>query len=314
MSLPLHAVDVGIVSAARLLLILATAAAIAAVGRAQVVIVNWGGAYVSAQSALARVPAAGSNFGNVGGTATLDSRRLLAFSEEVPLNPITGYTGVSSEFFGGATWIRHDGGVSPAAGFTRVSNNGATDAITFRLDGPSSGFPVAGEGYGLVLWQDHSFLNTGGNPVAFGSQSSVSITLTTANIGEVRWVVRNGEAYYVSESSFTASTMQSDPTAIRWAAYDPATSLSFVGTDFSLVTMQNLTGVGLYFGNNGITWNSSIDGAPRIDIEAFTVTATLTAIPEPSTNSLIAGALVLLGSFWRMRRALQNPARPEQTT
>lgn len=66
-----------------------------------------------------------------------------------------------------------------------------------------------------------------------------------------RWLVREGETFHLSESTFTDGGVHriEFPTTIRWAAYDPAADLDFdaATADFAPRLFSDVTAVGLYF-------------------------------------------------------------------
>jgi len=276
--------------------------------RSQTSIVNWGGNYVSANTDLARTGTPTSNFGNIGGTATNDSRRLTTFDISTSMNPSLSYSGTSSTFYGGWQAIRYDSSSSPATGFQRVTNNSTTDAITFRAD-LSSGTGT-GEAQGLVLWKKSDFLNLSSNTVTFGSSSSFAITLgsNTANLTEARWVVKDGSNYYISQTSFTGTTTTNNLSSLLWASYDPTTAIKSSASSFSSITLTDVQAVGVYFAGNSLTWTSATVGGLRVDIEAFSATAT--AVPESSTYAAIAGVFALSGVAWHRRKSRHAVAKP----
>ena len=256
---------------------------------AQVSIVNWGGNYVSGMVDLDRQGTAGSNFGNVGGTVTNDSRRLTTFSDSTTFNPSASYTGTSSAFYGGIQVIRYDNSSSPATGQQRIENNSSTDRIQFRTD-LSSG-TGSGEAQGLVVWKKSDFLSLNSTT---STLSSLSITLdTTTNLSEARWVVQNGSTYYISQTTFTASATLSNPSSTNWAVYDPASEIKFTGSSFSAVSLSDVSSVGVYFAGNSLTWTSATVGGLNFAISQFSASAVSSPVPEPASYAFFGGLAVL---------------------
>lgn len=118
-----------------------------------------------------------------------------------------------------------------------------------------------------ALFVDKSqFLNRAAwRPVSFGPGSFLRLTNVTRfdALGQVRWLVRDGTNYFVSEtrlSNTTAGLRLSFASASdhgRWAVFDPRQALNFDQTNavFQTRVFTNVTGVGLLVDND--TWDAS---------------------------------------------------------
>jgi PKD repeat protein len=179
------------------------------------------------------------------GTAD-DSFSQYAFSTTTALSPTTGYTG--PRFFGG---VRGEtlNNTTTALGERSIVNNATTDAFGVRHQ-PAAGISAR---LFLVFYVDKADFLAGGatTPVKFDYLSRFRMTNPRfENLGEVRWLVRDGTQFYVSEtlaSSGGTLTFANNNDDGRWAPFDPAASLNFDagGAAFTTRNFTNVTGVGL---------------------------------------------------------------------
>ncbi|AHF91632.1 hypothetical protein OPIT5_16855 [Opitutaceae bacterium TAV5] len=230
---------------------------------------------------------------------------LNAFSDTNPLSPSSGYSG--PVFYGGYAFTSSSVQGSTPAG--TILNNwsllGSNDVLRIYAN-VSTGWAGSTLGFASVyLFKQADFAapwNTGSfNPDGF----SVTYRASGADGAFVptgRWLVQVGASYYVSEATITAahntiSTVSLSGAALgstRWAAYDPATSLNFDQStaSFTAIELTAVTAVGLYFEQDAYLGTSATSGG-LLALSAFSVTGTVTPIPEPSTLALCAGLLSL---------------------
>lgn len=121
------------------------------------------------------------------------------------------------------------------------------------------------------------------------------------NLGETRWLVRNGSTYYVSETQFNNSNAAgrlldgADIAATNWAVYDPSDAFDFnlslnFNTSSSSLTDLNAFGV--------ITYKDALESNRKwLQFRQFEAVA----IPEPGTLVLVGIALGSLLLFRRRR-------------
>lgn len=237
-------------------------------------IVDWGGNYVTAST----VP-----FSNLNGTST----QYGGFSGGNPilLSPSSGYSGTSATFYGQATV---SGSFSGSTGITNDALNG--DRIEIKQNSQAIS--------AVFLWKQTDFLNgLNGGTLNLAAGSSIGGNVVTYASGVPgRAVLRLGSIYYISQSVFTGTgAFSADLTTLNWFDYDPATSLTTIGSAANIFTggqISNVTEVG-YF--TGVTNGAS--NAVRVSSVEFNAIA----VPEPA-----AAVPALLGTMgillWLRRR------------
>ena len=105
---------------------------------------------------------------------------------------------------------------------------------------------------GVLLWDSKDFLKSG--TYAFGPKSSISANLFR-NDGTVRWVIRNGDTYYISSISVRDAVPNAElkgSDKVQWAVWNPAADngtgfLSVPADGFSAQTFNDVTAVGFAF-------------------------------------------------------------------
>ena len=118
---------------------------------------------------------------------------------------------------------------------------------------PASG--LAASWHWVLFFDKANFLNGGAqNPVHFAANSRLRIAGITHNerTGTLRWLVRDGAQYYVSQATMTVSsgtaalTFASDASDGAWATFDPAADLNFddLTTVFAARNFTNITAAG----------------------------------------------------------------------
>jgi len=249
--------------------------------------VDWGGNYVSSNAPF-------SNPDN-GATPPVAVTQYGGFSGGSPLllSPSNGYSGTSSIFYGQI--IRTSGTAtftstpSGTLGGTRVTDASSTDQLALKLDSSNAS--------ALFLWKQTNFLNGLNTGILdLGAGSTVSTTVDTFAIGVAgRAVVKSAGSYYISSAIFSGTgTSSLDLTTLSWSTYDPATSISSIGSSFGLVSggvIGDVTEIGFFTGVNGGT------NAVRLSSVEFNFSPA--AVPEPSSYALLAGGV---SAFFVLRR------------
>jgi len=162
-----------------------------------------------------------------------------------PDNPLTPYapffdmSAGSQRFYGGLATQVADA-EDKCGGFTEDGMNGTEEGAGFqprrnwtffREDfNPYSPFRI----HGVFIWQKHDFVNGGAdNKVSFDDNSELRHLVMRYFLGieEQRWVVRNGDKLYISESVYRGAGDKPgdgggkihacNPTKVRWAEYKP---------------------------------------------------------------------------------------------
>ncbi|RRJ97474.1 PEP-CTERM sorting domain-containing protein [Opitutaceae bacterium TAV4] len=239
---------------------------------------------------------------------------LNAFSDTNPLSPTSGYSG--PVFYGGYIFTSSSvQGSNPTRlvvnNSSTINNNDALRIYAYR----GSGWAGSTLGFASVyLFKQADFVapyNTGtfspdGFSVTYRASGPDSAFVPTG-----RWVVQIGDTYYVSQATITAayntvSTVSLSGTAFsstQWAAYNPTTSLNFnqSAAVFSPLDLSSVTGVGIYFEQDAYLGTAATSGG-LLAISAFSVTGTVTPVPEPATLALLFG-LIALGAIASKRRA-----------
>lgn len=155
------------------------------------------------------------------------------FSETKPLSPPS--EDPSQTFYGGF--------LSAATGkMTDVKlNNNEDDHLDLRVENTDTL-------HGCLFFERSSFLSDPATPVTFGKYSVIRLKLDR-HPGSLRFLVRNGDDYFVSEITPDQTgelRFRSDDDDGKWAAYDPETSLNFDETrPFVSRNFDNITAVGL---------------------------------------------------------------------
>lgn len=293
------------------------------------VLVNWGGNYVDTTTVFANTTADADHFRSTTisgqGYSTLRGPVIGYNGTVANLTPTSGYVapeGKSSTFYGG--WSSSSGtapaiaggasGTESALQSRSVYNNGSGDYIYLSLG------LVSPQIRGLFLFDKDDFLN-GMNAVdvAFDENSSLSFTGFVGGWRpNLRWVVQDGDTWYISDMTFTStepffnlggpvSATLNDPNNQLWAAYTPIASDSAGPFMYNAApeggyvahAFTNIQAVGIFFDSYGI--EATTDGTfSNIGLQQFVVTGVV-AVPEPSTVAL--GGLALLGfAFRKLRR------------
>lgn len=159
-----------------------------------------------------------------------------------PDNPLTPYgpffdmSAGSQRFYGGLA-VQIADAEEKCTGFTEDGMNGTEEGVGFqprrnwtffREDfNPYSPFRI----HGVFLWLKHDFLNGGADhKVSFDDQSELRHLVMRYFLGieAQRWVVRNGEKLYISESIYRGAGESGGgiihvchPTKTKWAEYNP---------------------------------------------------------------------------------------------
>jgi hypothetical protein len=172
---------------------------------------------------------------------------------------------------------------------------------------------------GIIAFAKSGFLSGfDTQAVGFDSTSSISFTgLTNGFRPVVRWVIQDGDTWYISQNSFTGtgtgfwgaptdSTLV-DPNSALWAAYVPILTDSagpyFYNpapeSGYATHTFSNIQTIGVFFDSYG---QPSIDGSfSSFGLQNFVVDGVIAPIPEPATGALAMAGAFSLG-FMHLRR------------
>ena len=163
------------------------------------------------------------------------------FSDTTKL--ITSTKGTNATVYGGmaATW-------------TTAQTNNYTPLLQWSVDVP--GFKVrvnpdipatATATKGILLWKKADFLNgMNTNTVGFISGNSLTADVGVTGSAELRFVVNQGGAYYVSDTNSTvAGVFTIDPTTTLWRTLSTDNSYT-IGTTAVTLTLNDIQAVGIY--------------------------------------------------------------------
>lgn len=315
------------------------------------VVVNWGGRYVS-QSELY----SGSDANYVGpsdiygdgiddfsyGTGTISGRLV---DNEVRYDPNNdSYNGTSKEFYGGHAVVYDK---LPNRGLTDLSivNQGNHDAMHIEAKADANITQAAV----LTYWKSDDFL-IDADSYAMNEASVFSIESTqdsndnTPGVHMLRWVVRNGDQFYLSGNIATGwedfrnnGTYTTSYSSIQfWTEYDPFRIQTQESSDSQISSVLLNDGYGTAYDqsdiNNHIDFNNVTavgfyveflrpagkNGAISIDYKVKSFSADLdpngNAVPEPSTFALgligVTGAAVRRLRKRRGAKAEETPGEP----
>ena len=237
-----------------------------------------------------------------------DAYRRVPFSTTTTLSPTNASyltASTSSRFYGGVN-LRAFGTSSttkaslPAFEDSFIMNAGGStsttdDSMGFRYQ---TAFSIAWNF--AAVWLKPDFLGDGAtNPVRFGVGSLLEISVgdTGGNtslrwdlIGSGRFLIKNGEQWYVSQSAMATGTGNKlisftlDAEDGQWTPVDPATApnlnLDLTGSAYSPQNFDNITGVGFYLENDLFTYSGS---QPRVwwYVDQFRVDAIAQSVQTP---------------------------------
>jgi formylglycine-generating enzyme required for sulfatase activity len=221
------------------------------------------------------------------GTLTNDTVRAWIFSTNVPLNaPGLEFdtNSPSGVFYGGLTSFAVDNpNRTLSEGMVNSNHEYYDDLNLMGLGNIIPGELV--EAYGVWYWRKEDFLN-GANehPIRFDSNSTISVYISRywGGVNAGRWLVREGDQFYLSRATFAGKTNQYDmtttnrvedpgdgannplirathtlnPLTTLWAPYNPGAApgtnddfdIAFQAdtSSFSTVAFSNVTAVGFF--------------------------------------------------------------------
>jgi PKD repeat protein len=178
------------------------------------------------------------------------------FRKEIPFDPALPI--MDDAIVKGTLWsgglVTRDYNAASAWSDARVDNA----SFNWRVQ-PQTSSPVTMH---AALFIDRAqFLNRGDQrPVRFGAGSQFRLTGISRweQLGQVRWLVRDGSQYYVSQTTLTPSSgsviysIPSENDDGSWALYTPASDLNFDASTASYLTrnFSQITAVGLIIDND----------------------------------------------------------------
>ncbi|NOT33481.1 MAG: hypothetical protein HOP12_04840 [Candidatus Eisenbacteria bacterium] len=191
------------------------------------------------------------------------ARWSIPFSDVLPLMTAAADTlGVNGRFYGGLLMESYFGFF--AYHEAEVWDRGALDAL-------HSGGPTGTIGWDLRYWKKEDFRVGAHAPrVAFGPSSTLelldysgSFATPSLNSGQLRFVVRDGTQFWVSEdfagpaASATADFVMTNPDARRWALYSPSPPKNFKfdlpAAAFVPHVFEDVTAIGYLHSNDNLT-------------------------------------------------------------
>ena len=216
------------------------------------------------------------------GTLSNDSVSAWAFSATIPLNaPGLDYDveAKSAIFYGGLTLYKVNNPKRPISEGHTNQNHEFYDDLNFMALGtlmPNEKL----EGYAVWFWQKQDFLNGGStNRVSFDESSKLSVQISRywGGIEAGRWMVREGDRYYLSKATFANEdrafyvgmpqepdgkqfdgannpvvhrTQTLSPLSTSWAEYQPRepflTDFDATHASFGHPAFSNITAVGFF--------------------------------------------------------------------
>lgn len=204
----------------------------------------------------------------------------------------------NARFYGGIAAFFNKTGIALTEG---MLNNNHELRDDWNLMSVHSSSGLMERAYGFWFWDKADFLNGGSsvnNKVTFDANSSISVSdfRLSTNFAVGRWVVRDGNQFYISETKFGTtqysttesftitkySTQTLNPTTTNWAVYNPVGpyDVRFKNPEtatFSPHTFTDITAVGFYVARDLLSTGNS-----QLKWHAFEVNAVVTRPETPS--------------------------------
>jgi outer membrane protein assembly factor BamB/formylglycine-generating enzyme required for sulfatase activity len=236
-----------------------------------------------------------------------DSVSYYPFSMEEPLNPTGSFynhKGMNSRFYGGLVTFFANKRPKWAEGGINIDHNLRDD---FNLHSyATEGGEIGLRTFGLWLWQKEDFLNGGDrHPVSFNAESELGVFVSRywKDYKEGRFVVREGNRFYISEYAFggTLHTLHRvKPLETRWAVYTPGAPYNIEfdpqTADFQARQFDNITAAGWWVAKPDLG-----KAALWLKWYAFSMNAVVEGAPEPP-----AGPFAVRYDTWRRIYAWGN--------
>jgi PKD repeat protein len=213
-------------------------------------IAYWAGESVVTRQAFRNINTPPSIALDLDGDGTADDQRShYPFSSTAPLSPSIGYTG--TPFFGG---IRNEvlNTNSYAPSDNGVMHSGNADFVSQRMQ-PLAGLPA--RWHWAFYLSKANFLNGGSNqPVRISATSRLRLAgiSHSENLGTMRWMVRDGAQFYVTQATASVAsntatlTFATNASDGNWATFDPAADLNFDdnAATYTARNFSNITAAG----------------------------------------------------------------------
>ena len=265
------------------------------------IVVNWGGDYVTSDTAMQRFISIDPNLDLDGDGEADDTRAYLPLSDTQPINPNpsggnayggTYMQGNSWRFYGGLLLQHYNGGFE--AKWAEVWNRPYSVDRIYQSADPLS------DSWTALYWQKQDFLEGGNaNTVSFDANSSLEVLNyagadgnASDNAGRLRFIVKNDKQFYISKDfgdNTTSAFTLTNPNAKQWALYNPSPPFGIQfdtnTASFAPHVFDNITAVGVYHATD----NSDADGRRAgLNFERFRVVATVGSsapiTPTPSVK------------------------------
>jgi formylglycine-generating enzyme required for sulfatase activity/outer membrane protein assembly factor BamB len=220
------------------------------------------------------------------------------YSETIPLNPPAAEydTEASSAIlYGGVAGFLADDG-SLTEGMMNENHEGRDD---YNLMADASGVHMNSRVYGAWLWKKEDFLNGGSNNVvSFDDNGFIAVHVSRfwEDLDDARWIIKQGNQWYISEKTFMAYLAEQGwtdprhhsyvlrPTQTRWALYNPVGpyNIRFASelARYNSVVFTNVTAVGFHVYKDTLRL-----GGVQLKWYAFEADATITRPQKPSAHT-----------------------------
>ena len=158
---------------------------------------------------------------------------------------------------------------------SQVEDGNGTNTLSVQLTRLNTTGDILG--HGAFMWKQTNFVSGFDNASAAPTEFSITATRNQFGGGsnQVRWLVKEGEQYYVSQNAhvFVSHIPSNRTDAIAsitgWQEYNPTTDLEFIPGSFSSRTFSNVAAVGYYV--RMFRASAPTGGILRMDVSEFTV-------------------------------------------
>jgi hypothetical protein len=186
------------------------------------------------------------------------------FSLSSPISPkeggVIGYTGSNVTFYGGIA-------TNGSGGINLYNYNAGDASMRFRLRVVSP----EDRANAVFIWKKEDFLNGHDEaPVKLDRNASFSVnarSFGSAVSGSVRFVIQEGDAFYISDvigpipRDFATLTMESAGD-VRWFVYEPNLDIDEIGPE-AIIEFEDANAVGVFFEVSSLATDQNITVAFR---------------------------------------------------